>query len=187
MRAGREARIFDGWEQVRLDINPHVAPDIVGSMVDMPQVETGSFDAVFAQHSLEHLDLHRVRLALREFRRVVRPIDGFALIIVPDLQVAAEYIVAGKADAPCYTSASGPITPLDMIYGHSGSIAEGDGFMAHRTGFTAQSLINQINAAGFPFAGAVRNHKRKEVWAEARNEQGKPDLLARLKELDQTV
>ena len=179
-RPSRAHQLFPDWEEVRLDIDRRVDPDIVSSMVDMPEVETGSFDAVFAQHSLEHLDPHKVQLALHEFRRVLRTDGGFALIIVPDLLVAAEFIVAGKVDEPCYESASGPVTPIDMIYGYSPAISAGQSFMAHRTGFTTQTMVNHIRASGFPFAGAISYRRKKEVWAEARTERGKPDILARV-------
>src|SRR5665213_540831 len=39
-----------------------------------------------------------------------------------------------------YTSPAGPITPLDMLFGHSDSIASGHLYMAHKTGFTCASL-----------------------------------------------
>ncbi len=46
----------------------------------MPEVPTASFDAVMANHVLEHV--HEDRRAMAEIRRVMRP-DGWALITVP--------------------------------------------------------------------------------------------------------
>jgi predicted SAM-dependent methyltransferase len=77
------------WEEVRLDINPDVKPDVVGSIIDMRNViADASFDAVWSSHNLEHLYAHEVRPALREFRRILKR-DGFALITTPDLEMVA--------------------------------------------------------------------------------------------------
>src|SRR3954451_8011278 len=73
------------WRELRLDIDPNVQPDIVGSITDMRMVETASVDAVWSSHNLEHLYAHEVPVALAEFYRVLRP-GGFLLITMPDLQ-----------------------------------------------------------------------------------------------------
>jgi hypothetical protein len=54
-----------------------------------------------------------------------------------------------RLEASAYISQSGPITPLDMIFGHTASLARGNEFMAHRTGFTARSLHKLLIEAGF--------------------------------------
>ena len=46
------------WNELRLDINPQVQPDFVGSMTDMSMVENESFDAVYSSHNIEHLYPH---------------------------------------------------------------------------------------------------------------------------------
>ena len=54
-------KYFDNsWSEVRLDINKHVNPDIIGSMTDLSNVEKNSYDAVFSSHSIEHLFAHEV-------------------------------------------------------------------------------------------------------------------------------
>lgn len=79
--------------------------------------------------------------------------DGFALMTVPDLQQVA----ADRLTEPVYMSPMGPITPLDMLYGHDASLARGNGFMGHRGGFTARSLEVALLAAGFPVVRVVRD------------------------------
>ncbi len=153
------------WREVRLDIDPKVAPDILGSITDMPMVETASFDAVWSAHNLEHLFAHEVPLALREFRRVLRP-GGFALITLPDLQRVAELVAQDRLVEPAYLSPSGPIAPLDMLYGHGAAIAAGNPFMAHRTGFTARSLEAALVAARFDAVRVVRD-EGYALWATA--------------------
>lgn len=153
------------WREVRFDIDPGVAPDIVGSITDMAAVATASFDAVWSAHNLEHLFAHEVPLALREFRRVLRP-GGFALITLPDLQRVAELVAQDRLADPAYISPAGPIAPLDMLYGHGAAIAAGNHFMAHRTGFTARTLEAALVAARFDSVRVVRDDSYA-LWATA--------------------
>jgi len=44
-----------GWKEIRLDIDPANAPDILGTMLDMPAVADGSVDAIYSSHNIEHL------------------------------------------------------------------------------------------------------------------------------------
>jgi SAM-dependent methyltransferase len=170
--------VFAGWEEVRLDVDPTAQPDILASMIQMRPVESGSFDAVFSRHNLEHLEHHEVPMALREFRRVLKP-GGFALIIVPDLETVAALIVDGKLEEIIGESAAGPIAPIDIVYGYRPALKEGFYFMAHRTGFTQKTLAAHISNAGF-FSGVVRSRASRELWAEARTVRGEPDHLSRL-------
>ena len=138
----------DEWREIRLDIDPGVAPDIVASMTDMAPVPDGTVDAVWSSHNLEHLFPHEVPLALREFLRVLRP-GGQLLLAVPDLQTVAKRVAEDRLDDALNMSSAGPITPLDVIYGYGAAIATGRHFMAHRTGFTARTLGKALQAAGF--------------------------------------
>lgn len=135
----------DGWVEVRLDIDPRATPDIVGSITHMNEVASASMDAVFCSHNLEHIYAHEVPVALAEFRRVLKD-TGFAMIVVPDISSAAKAIVERGLDAKVYESPGGPITPFDMLYGHSGMVRD-SAFMAHKCGFTQATL----KAALHPF------------------------------------
>lgn len=155
----------DAWREVRLDIDPGVAPDIVATITDMRAVDSASVDAVWSAHNLEHLFAHEVPLALAEFRRVLRP-EGFALVTVPDLQRAAELVAQDRLADPAYVSPAGPIAPLDMLFGHGAAIAAGNHFMAHRTGFTARTLEAALCGAGFGAVRVVRDESFA-LWATA--------------------
>lgn len=138
----------DAWHELRLDIDPGVAPDIVASLTDMSVVESDSVDAVWSSHNLEHLYAHEVPVALAEFFRVLKR-GGFALVTMPDLEQVAQFVAADKLEDVVYVSPAGPITALDCLYGHRGMVATGNEFMAHKTGFTATSLTKHLRNAGF--------------------------------------
>jgi SAM-dependent methyltransferase len=151
------------WQQVRLDIDPEAKPDVAASLIDMKAAfPAQSFDAVWSSHSLEHLYKHEVPLALAEFRRVLKP-DGFTLITCPDLEAIAALVVEHGLDHVAYTSPMGPITTLDIIFGHSASIARGNIFMAHNTGFTCARLGQLLLDAGF--ATALAKREGFDLWA----------------------
>jgi SAM-dependent methyltransferase len=154
------------WRQIRLDIDPEVKPDIVCSITDMPPVPAESVDAIWSSHNLEHLHRHEVPLALAEFLRVLKP-GGLLLLTLPDLQSVAELIAADRLEDGAYVSPSGPITPLDMVFGHTPSLAAGQMFMAHKSGFTARTLQKLLIAAGFAEI-RVRRDDAFDLWASAR-------------------
>lgn len=131
-----------------MDIDARVAPDIVGSLTDLDQLTDDSFDAVFCSHSLEHLHTHDVGKALRGIFRILQP-TGFALITSPDLEPIAKLVSEGRGEEIAYQSSVGPITALDMIYGHAASIERGNTYMAHNTGFTADRVARLLLEAGF--------------------------------------
>lgn len=153
------------WQEVRLDIDASVQPDIIASITDMAPVATGSMDAVWSSHNVEHLYPHEVPLAFAEFLRVLAP-DGFLLLTLPDLQQVAELVAQDRLMEAAYVSPAGPITPLDMLYGHRGALAQGNAFMGHRGGFTARSLQAALVEAGFPHARVMRDGKFA-LWAAA--------------------
>ena len=156
-RKGQTTRGFatDDWREVRFDIDEAVQPDIVGTIADMTAVDSESFDAVFSSHNIEHLFPHEVVPALREFRRVLKP-DGFAVVTCPDLQSVARLIAEDKLIEPAYTSPAGPISPLDILYGHRASLARGQHYMAHKTGFTESSLRRCFAEAGYATIGSMK-------------------------------
>ncbi len=153
------------WRETRLDIDPNVNPDIIGSISDLSAVAKASVDAIWSSHNLEHLNAYEVPVALAEFKRVLKP-NGFALISVPDLRAVARHIANDQLTSTLYQSAAGPITALDIVFGHQASQAAGNHFMAHRTGFTCSTLGQCLLNAGF---NEVRVHEGRywDLWAIA--------------------
>jgi hypothetical protein len=153
------------WQEIRIDIDPNTDPNVVGSITDMASIfPAQSFEAVWASHTLEHLYPHEVPAALSEFRRVLKS-DGFALITSPDLESIASLILDHGLDHVAYISPAGPISALDMLFGHSASVANGHVHMAHKGGFTCASLGQRLVDAGFATVLATR--ERFDLWAVA--------------------
>jgi predicted SAM-dependent methyltransferase len=158
----------DSWSEIRLDIDPSVLPDVIGSMTDMSTVISGSVDAIFSSHNIEHLYPHEVPVAFSEFARVLSD-DGFAVITCPDLQSVCALISEDKLTDTAYQSPAGPISPIDILYGYRPSLSKGNLFMAHRCGFTQKVLSRTLISAGFKtVATLARGHAPFfDLWAVA--------------------
>lgn len=136
---------LDG-DEVTLDISPDHKPDIVASMLDMGDI--GPFGGVYASHVLEHVYPHEVSVALGEMFRVLVP-GGMVLLFVPDLEGIQ------PTEDVVYESPAGPITGLDMIYGHRPSLVAFP-HMAHHTGFVQATLKTALESAGFANVDVMR-------------------------------
>lgn len=184
-RKDQAGRGFHGgeWSEIRLDIDPAVAPDIIGSMTDMGAVSDASVDAIFSSHNIEHLYVHEVPVALGEFLRVLKP-EGIVVITCPDLQSVCALVAEDKLTEPAYVSPAGPIAPIDILYGHRPQMARGNLFMAHRCGFTERVLIGTLRAAGF--AGVVARRRPApffDLWVLASKSRETEDALRSLARL----
>ena len=138
----------DNWKEIRLDIDENVNPDIVGTLTDMKLVETGSVDAVYSSHNIEHIFPHEVPIALREFYRVLKE-DGIVVITCPDIQSVGEALTQDKLFETLYESPMGPVTAFDILYGHRKTTVDGNIFMVHKGGFTYSTLDKKLKEAGF--------------------------------------
>ena len=168
------------WREIRLDIDPDVAPDIIGSLTDMSAVGTASMDAIYSSHNIEHLYPHEVPQALAEFRRVLKD-GGFAVITCPDLQSVAALIAEDKLTEPAYTSPAGPITPLDILFGLRTAVEAGNHYMAHRCGFTLSVLFTALKEAGFKTIGGIRREGAPhDLWVIASTAMLDADDLNRI-------
>lgn len=158
--------MFADWRELRVDSDPKAAPDLLADITDLSAIETGSVDAIWSAHCLEHLYLHQVTGAIAEMHRILAD-DGFMCLIVPDLQVLAEYIVNDKLHEVVYQSAAGPVTAHDILFGYGPYLARGLNGMAHRCGFTPGVLVRELQKS--PFAEIIlRRRPGQELAAVAR-------------------
>lgn len=157
--------VFAGWREMRVDADPRVEPDLVADLTDLSAIESGSVEAAWASHCLEHVHLHQVGQAIREIYRVLRD-DGFFCIMVPDLQGIAQYLAEDRLSEVVYQSPAGPVTAHDMLYGYGTFLASGMPMMAHKCGFTPSLLLQTVRQA--PFAEIVlRRRPNYELFAVA--------------------
>ena len=147
-RASRLPAMFAEWREFRVDLDPGAAPDLVADITDLSAIKTGSVDAVWSAHAIEHLYLHQVKKALEEARRILAA-DGFLCLIVPDLQSIAGYLVNDRLLDVVYESAAGPVTAHDMLFGYGHDLALGHTHMAHKCGFTAGVMLQKLKEVRF--------------------------------------
>jgi len=170
------------WEEIRYDIDDEVCPDVVGSMIDMSIISSGSMDAVYSSHNLEHLYPHEVEIALKEFSRVLND-GGFVVLTCPDLQSICQFVVDDKLSDVAYNSKAGPIAPLDMLFGFRPSLKAGNHFMAHKTGFTKKTLIQAFRSVGFTSTAAIRREQFFDLFIIGfKKNVGKEILVTHAKE-----
>lgn len=154
------------WRQVRVDIDPTVEPDLVASIVDMAGIDDASAECIFSKHNIEHLEFHEVTQCVRAFHRVLKP-EGFLILRTPDLRAIARLLLDRDPDQTLFTAQiygkNVPVAPLDMLYGSRQEIANGNPFMAHRTGFTASSLGRCLKQAGFENVTVQEHAGTKEL------------------------
>ena len=173
----------DEWKETRVDINPDVNPDILGTMKDLSNVQNNSYDSVFSAHSIEHVYIHEVNTVLKAFYRVLKQ-NGFLVITCPDLKSISKLIVEDKLLEVAYESPAGSINPADMLWGHSNSIKEGNEFMAHKCGFTKKTLMAALTNAGFKSVAGVEVPKYFDLWAVAqKNKAEKEEFLQHVKKI----
>lgn len=154
------------WREIRLDMATSVKPDIVASMTDMREVPDDFADALLSSHNIEHVYWHEVPKALGEFKRVIKP-GGFVCIYCPDIQLIGEKVSEGDLLATIYDSPSGPITPMDFLYGLRPSLASGAHSMAHKCAFAQPMLFDLLKQAGFARFTVRRLYRVRELLAVA--------------------
>ena len=154
--------MFAQWRELRVDIDPRAAPDILADVTDLSAIESGSADAVWSAHCLEHLHLHQVGTAIAEVYRILGD-DGFLCLIVPDLQAIAEYIATDRLHEVVYQSPAGPVTAHDILFGFGPLLAQGYSKMAHQCGFTPTLLAQKLREA--PFAQIVLRRRANHELA----------------------
>lgn len=125
--------------EYRCDVNPACSPDIVADARNLGDI--GHFDFLYSCHMLEHFRPEEVPQVLAEFRRVTAG-GGAVCIIVPNTEGVS------PTDDVLYVSPAGPITGRDVLYGKR-DMCEHNPWMAHHMAFTADSLRQAVEAAGF--------------------------------------
>lgn len=132
----------------------------------MAAVASASVDAIYSSHNIEHVHAFEVPAVLREFHRVLKP-EGFLVLTCPDLQAVCALVADDRLTDPAYQSPAGPITPLDILYGHGAALAAGHRFMAHKSGFTLKTLTQALHGVGFAASAGKRRARGLDLWVVA--------------------
>ncbi|HEX5360125.1 MAG TPA: methyltransferase domain-containing protein [Fluviicoccus sp.] len=143
--------IYQGWDQIWLDIDPAVKPDVLCDARELLNTPPAVYDAVLCSHNLEHYYPHDARRVLAGFKHVLKP-GGFAHILVPDVNQVLRRMLEQQLDIEdvLYQSEAGPITVHDVLYGFGKQIEKtGNDFFAHKAGFTPKSLYALLQSVGF--------------------------------------
>lgn len=91
----KRRKLEQDWTNLTFSPLPY-PPTETSAVLDIRQglpFDDGAFDAVFANHVLEHLSPAQASAFVREVGRVLRP-GGVTRIVVPDLEEAARYYLA---------------------------------------------------------------------------------------------
>jgi SAM-dependent methyltransferase len=142
---------YAGWKHILLDIDPRNNPDIVLDARELQTMSGEIYDAIYCSHNLEHHFRHDVFKVLAGFLHVLKN-DGFAEIIVPNIDAVMKYVVKNGIDIDdfLYQSKAGPICVRDVLYGYGVEIQRsGCEYFAHRTGFSPKSLTKVVLESGF--------------------------------------
>ena len=90
--------------------------------------------------------------------------DGYLLITCPDLKSVAKHVAEDKLLDVLYESPAGPISALDILYGHRLSLQKGNHYMAHKCGFTRTVLMGLFNNAGFKAVTGAERQNLFDLW-----------------------
>jgi hypothetical protein len=133
-----QSKYFENWKEIRVDGYENDTADIITSIVDLEKIPSNSVDCVWASHVVEHNYWHDLPMVFKSIMRVLKE-DGFAIIRVPDIGSITNKIENGLLDT-IYETSGGPVSAIDMLYGHRRFVQTwGDG-MCHKTGFTKTSM-----------------------------------------------
>lgn len=141
------ANDLQDYKEVRLDIDNTYNPDIVADITDLSGIDATSFDVVYTSHIIEHLDFYKVMPTIKDLLRITK-LGGFVRIVVPNLKSIANDLAKGNLLDPVYLSPSGPISPIDILFGYRASIQRHNEFMRHKCGFTKESFEKMFAEAG---------------------------------------
>lgn len=141
-----QSNAFNDWNEIRVDFYDNPTANIKSSILDLKEIEDESVDAVWASHVVEHCYFHELPKVFGSMMRVINK-EGFVVVRVPDLGYLADKIKEGLLET-LYESPAGPVSPIDMLYGHRPQIERDGEGMAHKTGFTEKSMGQILSSLG---------------------------------------
>ena len=123
------------------------AADIVARADAIP-LPDGSASEIIAIHLFEHFYRFECDAVINEWKRLLMP-GGRLILELPNLRKCCENVLSGKFVAGKHPDQLG-------MWGLFGDPREGDAFMAHRWGWTPQTMREFLQAHGFVKVKEVR-------------------------------
>lgn len=94
LQIGTSINVLDGWFNV--DIIPLYEGAFFMDATKPFPFDDASFDYIFSEHMIEHIEYHQAQFMLAECHRILKP-GGRIRIATPDLEVLANLYVARKS------------------------------------------------------------------------------------------
>lgn len=138
-----------GLEEVRLTPTPEAEGDIKGTIRNIDQLPESSFKAIWCPMALSHLHPWELHDILAGCLRALEA-NGVLSILLHDLQRLGEIAYKSPAiNRPIITTPAGPVTMQDMLFGYHKHVKENRPMSQMHMAFTANSLAEELEKAGF--------------------------------------
>jgi predicted SAM-dependent methyltransferase len=136
--------ILAGFFNIDAQANPEgKSPDLVfamsfdrnGDLIEKIRLENGCAEELHAMHIIEHVQAWEAPAFLAECKRLLKP-RGKLILELPNIRLACENFLAGLPDQM-------GMWPLYGDWNHK------DPYMMHKHGYTPESIMALLRAAGF--------------------------------------
>ncbi|MEJ8811730.1 DUF4214 domain-containing protein [Variovorax ureilyticus] len=132
---------------LNVDLHERHDPDLVADVTSLGMLPSGEFTEIVAQDVLEHVERHKVDVALTEWARLLAP-DGVIQVRVPSLELMFR-MLAQPQNRPAEEAAK----VIHLMYGTQAYTGD-----YHLAGFTASVLEKHLNDVGLQICRADVAH-----------------------------
>lgn len=122
---------------LNVDLHERHGPDLVADVTSLGMLPSGEFTEIVAQDVLEHVERHKVHVALTEWARLLAP-GGVIHVRVPSLELIFRMLAQ-----PQNRSADEAAKIIHLMYGTQAYTGD-----YHLAGFTASVLEKHLNDVG---------------------------------------
>ncbi|HYP82112.1 class I SAM-dependent methyltransferase [Variovorax sp.] len=132
---------------LNVDLHERHGPDLVADVTSLDMLPDGEFVEIVAQDVLEHVERHKVHVALKEWARLLAP-EGILQVQVPSLELMFRMLAH-----PNNRQADEAAKVIHLMYGTQAYTGD-----YHLSGFTAPVLEKHLNDVGLQICRADIAH-----------------------------